>query len=449
MSVRNHRSPSWLKKAKFGIFIHWGLYSVPAWAPMGESYAEWYWWNYNQKNSSTFDYHHQHFGEQFEYDQFLNLWKPTNFNPDLWLELIDKSGARYYVFTAKHHDGIALFDTGVTKRSTVHLLNVSYDFVNELMRKSKADYPHLKRGLYFSLPEWYHPSYRDESLGWHGPPRNPYTGAVTNYSGSKTINDFVNELQVPQLMELTEMHDPDILWCDIGGIHNSSVWQAQYFNQAMAKNKQVAVNDRCGDGSASDFTTIEYKSIIDMPTRFWEATRGMDPYSFGYNRATKPEEYASSEELIQTLIDTVAYGGNFLLNIGPDDSGTVPDVMVGRLVDIGNWLHMVDSAIFNTIPYWIRAKEDEHLRFTASEDGTTVYVFYLRSTNDVQQRQQVIKIRTPLPIISKGGATIRLLNDRNVTIYWNYSTKGDLELHYTNSNLVNTTYALIFEVKYF
>jgi alpha-L-fucosidase len=147
-SVQKHRSPTWLKQAKFGIFIHWGLYSVPAWAPVGKAYAEWYWWRLNQPGDPAFAYHRDMYGEKFEYDQFLEQWKPTQFDARVWLDLIDRSRAKYYVFTTKHHDGIALFDTNVTDRSTTKLLQHNRDFVKELMHTSEQTYPHLKRGLY-------------------------------------------------------------------------------------------------------------------------------------------------------------------------------------------------------------------------------------------------------------------------------------------------------------
>lgn len=147
-SVQKHRPPTWLKQAKFGIFIHWGLYSVPAWAPVGKSYAEWYWWRVNHQADPAYVYHRNTFGEDFGYDQFLNQWKPTHFDPGTWLDLIDQSRAKYYVFTTKHHDGIALFNTNVTDRSTAKLLQPNRDFVGDLMRISETSYPHLKRGLY-------------------------------------------------------------------------------------------------------------------------------------------------------------------------------------------------------------------------------------------------------------------------------------------------------------
>lgn len=131
-----------------------------------------------------------------------------------------------------------------------------------------------------SLPEWYHPSYHDRSINWDGPPKNPYTNKILPYHGAPAVNDFVNDVQVPQIHELIHEYEPDIMWCDIGGINNSTAWQATFLNEARKKGKQVTMNDRCGN-DVSDFATIEYRGIDYVPERFWEATRGVDPHSFG------------------------------------------------------------------------------------------------------------------------------------------------------------------------
>lgn len=271
---------------------------------------------------------------------------------------------------------------------------------------------------------------------------NPYTGQRVPYTGSRTIRDFVNELQVPQFQELVQ-YKPDILWCDIGGIHNSSVWQSNYFNQALASGKQVAVNDRCGDSSASDFTTIEYKAVTDTPTRFWEATRGIDPYSFGYNRETTPEAYASAFDLIKDLVDAVSRGGNFLLNIGPKASGQVPQPMVDRLTSIGAWLDAVGQSIFDSVPYWIASAQDE-LKFTASQDGGCVYVF---SFSKQIQSRQTIKITTPLPIL-QDTSKITLLNDNTTAIQWRYTSAGNILLDLRLSDNHHKPEILVFKISF-
>lgn len=148
--MREHSVPQWYELAKFGIFIHWGVYSVPSWAPVGQNYAEWYWWNYNQKNSLSYDYHKSFYGPDVEYDDFIPIWNPDQFDPSKWLDLVDASGAKYFVFTSKHHDGIALFDTKLSNRSSVKL-NPYRDFVKELLDEAKRSFPHLKTGLYCKL----------------------------------------------------------------------------------------------------------------------------------------------------------------------------------------------------------------------------------------------------------------------------------------------------------
>lgn len=131
-----------------------------------------------------------------------------------------------------------------------------------------------------SLPEWFHPSYHDPSINWNGPPTNPYTGKVVPYTNAPPVTDFVNQIQVPQILELIHDYHPDIMWCDIGGIHNSSAWQSLFINKAKSTGRQVVMNDRCGN-AVSDFSTVEYRALDYVPERSWEAVRGIDPHSFG------------------------------------------------------------------------------------------------------------------------------------------------------------------------
>ncbi|KAI8064512.1 alpha-L-fucosidase-domain-containing protein [Gongronella butleri] len=420
-SLQNHHAPTWFKQAKFGIFVHWGLYSVPAWAPVGKEYAEWYWYQMNHENDPTYAHHKKTYGEQFAYDDFIPLWQPNAFDPKAWLDVIDRSRATYFVFTSKHHDGYALFDTSkVSNRSSVSM-HPHHDFVGDLITTAKQSYPHLKRGIYFSLPEWYNPSYHgiDNLDDWHGPPTNPYTHATVPYTGNPHIKDFVNDLQVPQFLELVHQYEPDILWCDIGGINNSSHWQVDFFNRASAQGRQVTINDRCGNG-ISDFSTLEYQSTAAPPPRQWEATRGIDPRSFGFNQATPPEDYASSKELLHDLIDAVAMGGNFLLNIGPMANGSIHWVMTDRLNAMGAWLDIHGASIFDTEPYW-QTSQDQDVRYTMSRDGSTFYILLFAG------HPSLVSLRTPLPLQPHstlsvmGGAAASQLNwhvrERDHVIY--------------------------------
>lgn len=124
------------------------MYAVPAWAPPYQ-YAEWYWYQLNQIGGPTYYHHLNTYGPQLNYDDFIDHWDPAAFDPEAWLDLVNTSRARYFVFTSKHHDGLALFDTKVTGRSTVQFKG--RDFVAELYRAAKEIYPHLKRGIYCKL----------------------------------------------------------------------------------------------------------------------------------------------------------------------------------------------------------------------------------------------------------------------------------------------------------
>src|SRR5918992_6268679 len=132
-SLRRHQAPRWFHDAKLGYFIHWGAYSVPAFAPDsgGRAYAEWYWHELNIRNSPTQRHHRDTYGEDFAYDRFIDQWQAERFDPDAWLRLFMEGGAKYFVFVTKHHDGLALFDTTTTDRTTTEL-GPRRDFVQEL-----------------------------------------------------------------------------------------------------------------------------------------------------------------------------------------------------------------------------------------------------------------------------------------------------------------------------
>lgn len=221
-----HSAPAWFTRAKFGIFIHWGLYSVPAWADKAAGkYAEWYWYWLNapkEHGRGTYDHHLTTYGADFEYDDFIPIFQGEKFDAKAWLELFTEAGAKYFVFTTKHHDGYALFDTEDTSHRNSVVMGPKRDFTKELLDTAEREYPHLKRGTYYSMPEWYNPLYKKYArpedplpfLG--GPAHNPYTGKEEPYTGHIDVGDYVSDLQVPQLQILVEKYTPDLLWGDIG-----------------------------------------------------------------------------------------------------------------------------------------------------------------------------------------------------------------------------------------
>src|SRR6476469_2448251 len=394
-SLGGHESPYWFDDAKFGIFVHWGVYSVPAWSPPGEQYAEWYWRWMKDPDNAVHAYHARTYGESFAYDDFIPMFTAAKFDPAAWVRLFQAAGAKYYVLTAKHHEVFALFDAAVSGRDAVEL-GPPRDLVKALFDASRRYTPDLRNGLYFSLPEWYNP---DGPWMGHGPV-NPYTGAAELYTGYRSGRDFVHDYQAPQLREIVDQYDPDVIWCDIGGANDSRSVLAEYFNRTKNRPapKDVTVDDRCGIPT-HDFTTPEYTTYPDTVVRKWEASRGLDPRSYGYNQATPDELYMTADEVVDTLVDVTSKNGNFLLDIGPRADGWIPDLMRTRLRETGDWLRVNGEAIYGTT-YWSRMAAQGPLRFTGRQNEA----FYVTSLDE--PGAQVV-VDAPVPV--RAGDRVTML----------------------------------------
>ncbi|MFJ2827911.1 alpha-L-fucosidase [Streptomyces sp. NPDC087263] len=394
-SLTGHQAPYWFHRAKFGIFIHWGVYSVPAWSPVGKQYAEWYWNHMESPDNAVYAYHRETYGENFAYDDFIPMFTAKKFNPRGWVELFRDAGAEYHVLTSKHHEGFALWDTRFADRNSVKM-GPKRDLIRELFDASKQFTPELKRGLYFSMPEWFNP---DNPWMGHAP-RNPYTLEPLPYTGYTAGKDYVKDYQAPQMLELIHGYDPALIWCDIGGANDSVEVLAEYFNHGKNRHKpyEVTVNDRSGIGF-HDFTTPEYTTYENTVVAKWESSRGLDPRSYGYNRATPDDAYMTTEEVVRSLVDIVSKNGNFLLDIGPRADGTIPEIMETRLRETGRWLKTNGEAIYDTT-YWSRMAElGADLRFTVKQNKA----FYIHSLTAPGSK---LTVEAPVPIRSGDRVTM-------------------------------------------
>lgn len=395
-SLAGHQAPYWFQGAKFGIFIHWGVYSVPAWSPVGKQYAEWYWDSMQDPANSVYAHHRETYGENFAYDDFIPLFTAEKFDPRAWVELFRDAGAQYHVLTSKHHEGFALWDTKVSDRNAAKM-GPKRDLVKELFDASRRYTPELHRGLYFSMPEWFNP---DNPWMGHAP-RNPYTLEPVPYTGYTAGKDYVTEYQAPQMLELIHGYDPELIWCDIGGANDSLHVLAEYFNHAKNRRRpiDVTVNNRSGI-AFHDFTTPEYTTYENTVVAKWESSRGLDPFSYGYNRATPDDAYMTAEEVVRSLVDIVSKNGNFLLDIGPRADGTIPEIMQTRLRETGRWLRVNGEAVYDTT-YWSRmAQLGEDLRFTVRPDEA----FYIHS---LAEPGATLTVEAPVPV--RGGDRVTLL----------------------------------------
>lgn len=376
-SLQQHEAPKWYHDAKFGIFIHWGLYSVPAWAtPIGKPgdfeweyfyknnpYAEWYLNTLKISGSPTQIHHKKTYGEDFDYYDFIPLFNDAvqNWEPDKMATQIKASGAQYVVLTSKHHDGFTLWPSRVPNYNfPVSQAVVKRDIVGELTKAVRQQDLHM--GIYYS-----------GGLDWSFN-KVPVTDLKHVWGGKPQGADYCAYADA-HLKELIYNYKPDVLWNDIGYPKNGDLETllANYFfivPEGTVNNRWDRKPDFDGD-----FITPEYKKLDSITPFKWETCRGIG-FSFGYNQLENEEEYMSGKEIIELLIDIVSKNGNLLLNIGPKADGTIPEKQLEALAEVGNWLEINGEGIYGTRPWEIYGMEldnETQIHFTQKEN--TVYLF--------------------------------------------------------------------------
>jgi len=352
--------PEWYDDAKFGIFIHWGVYSVPSWAPVGQ-YAEWYWYHLMERDdgSATYDHHQQLYPGQ-TYQDFASSFKAELFNATEWADLFRRSGAKYTVPTSKHHEGFTLWPNAQSWNWNSVDVGPHRDLLGEIMNATRAAGMHA--GVYFSLFEWYNPLYLNNAT------------------------EYVNQIMFPQWVELLSKYQPDVLWCDGQWDHPSKFWRSEEFlawafNDSPVRDT-IVVDDRFGSETPNahgSFYTPEYSTSVYLDHK-WEANLGMDIHSYGLNRATPADKYYTADYLLNYLVRSVANGGNMLLDIGPSADGTIPTIMQERLLQMGDWLNVNGEAIYSTRKWRVQQEgsiDNTTVRYTASKDQSTVYALLL------------------------------------------------------------------------
>ncbi len=337
-SLNQRGYPQWFQDAKLGIFIHWGLYSVPAYASK-EGYGEWFYRGLMQKEPermrimsyyadttlSTFD----------QYKELTKYWHAELWNPEEWADLFEYAGAKYVVFVTKHHDGYCLWDSEYQPEWNSVVSGPHRNIVEELTNAVR-NWGGLRMGFYYSLPEWTNPRHI-----WMVDPDNE-------------IGDYVDNYMVPQFKELVTRYKPDLIFSD--GDWNNTAEQLRsqeliswYYNTV---GKDAIVNNRWGNGTQHGFLTPEYSAGIANTEVPWAECRGLGR-SFGLNRNEDLDNYMTDKELIQHFVELVAHGGGMTLNVGPNADGTIPLIQQERLRSLGKWLEINGEAIYASRPYEI------------------------------------------------------------------------------------------------
>ncbi|WP_276256664.1 alpha-L-fucosidase [Halomontanus rarus] len=347
-SIDEHPVPDWFHDAKLGIFIHWGPYSVPGWAPVG-NYAEWYPFGMYNEDSEIREYHEEHWGEDVEYVDFAEMWEAENWDPDEWAEFFESVGAQYVVLTGEHHDGFPLWDTHYSKYNAADM-GPERDIVGELCEAVRD------RGLRFAPS--YHANQNYYQPGFDGLFGHPDYHATT-IEDAEPGPEYVDFMNVKH-RELIRKYEPDLLWFDtprIDGdrLHAQELIVDYYERAAEEWDKEVAVNDRAAReswGHHGDFVTPEYDTLDEILEYKWEMCRGVG-YSFGYNCAEDEDDHLSGEELVELFVDCVSKNGNLLINVGPKADGTIPDLQREPIETLGEWLSDHGEAIYGTRPWTV------------------------------------------------------------------------------------------------
>ena len=366
-SLNSRPCPQWWRDAKFGIFIHWGLFSVPAFSPtegklVNLCYAEHYGNPDRWRENGVFPRYHKTHHPGKSYADFAVEFTAEHFNPSNWADLLKRSGARYVVLTSKHHEGFALWPSKFTPYFNSVAMGAKRDLCGELAEAVRAVGLHM--GFYYSLLEWNHPLYAKE-----------------------TIDRFVAEVNLPQMKELVSRYRPDVFWTDGEWDYSWETWRAPEFlawlyNESPVR-ESVVVNDRWGKGfrgKCGDHYTTEYDdgTTGEHENRPWEECRGIGK-SFGYNRFETVEHYLTNEGCVEALCEKVSRGGNLLLNIGPDATGLIPVVMQERLLAIGEWLKVNGEAIYETTAWQDRPRTMREDRVYYTAKGACIYAIVFGS----------------------------------------------------------------------
>jgi alpha-L-fucosidase len=426
-SVKAHPLPAWYDEAKLGIFLHWGLYSVPAWAPAvpdvqtilrrrgpawllrNNPYAEWYANTVQLTDSPTYRHHCETFGPGFPYDGFVPTFDDASQAADMGAlaSICRDAGARYVVLTTKHHDGFCLWPTAV-RHPVKGAYHAARDLVGDLADAVRA--AGIRMGLYYS-----------GGYDW------PYNGVVMRGLADSLLAmpsgaDYASYADA-HMRELVARYRPAVLWNDIGWPPAADLPAlfARYYNAV----EDGVVNDRWFQPSRrgplvdravwvaahavqlgwrlvpgrykqltvpavphADFTTSEYARPDRIVKRKWEATRGVG-HSFGANHNEPPEDVMSATELVRLLVDVVANNGNLLIGVGPAPDGTLPDWQRAPLAGLGQWLEGHGEAVYGTRPWLVPTMvsgDGTEVRFTLGRDALHVTLLGSPGARDVVLR---------------------------------------------------------------
>ena len=359
-SLQKYEVPEWYKDAKFGIFIHWGVYSVPAFG------SEWYPRLMYQEGTPVYKHHIATYGPQdkFGYKDFVPKFKAEHFDPAAWAELFKKAGAKYVVPVAEHHDGFAMYDSGLSDW-TVAKMGPHRDTTGELAKAVRAAGLHfglsshrVEHNFYLGVGRSIPSDVNDpQYAAFYGPAHN----WLVNKRGTPLDNDFTYVSQawandwLARDTEMVEKYHPDIFYFD-WWIGQASIRSNLTRFAAFYYNSSLKYGDHVGVINYKDYAMQEHSAVLDIERGqlgdirpdYWQTDTSVSNKSWGY---INDDTFKSPQFIVDQLIDIVSKNGNLLMNIGPRSDGTIPEEVQKVLLDVGAWLNVNGEGIYGTRPW--------------------------------------------------------------------------------------------------
>ena len=360
---------AWFREARFGLFIHWGLYAIPAGTYDGKKIkgiGEWI-----MKRAEI---------PVAEYRAYAKEFNPVKYDPDAWVRLAKEAGMKYVVITSKHHDGFALFDSKVSEWDVVDATPYGKDLIEPLAEACRKH--GLKLGLYYSqAQDW---NQGGASGGW-------------DPAQKRDMDEYIRDTAVPQIREILTQYSPDVLWWDTP--HKMNNERAEQFLPLIKLRPGIIHNNRLGGDYRGDISTPEQHIPGTGLPGDWESCMTMNT-TWGFK--SYDHDWKSSETLIHNLIDIASKGGNYLLNVGPTAEGLIPEPSIERLKAIGKWMKINSASIYGTTASPVRTPTWGRVTTRLENDKTTLYLNVFEWPKDG---------KIFLPLISKVEACHLLVDD--------------------------------------
>ncbi|HYJ12936.1 MAG TPA: alpha-L-fucosidase [Thermomicrobiales bacterium] len=398
-SLRANQVPAWYQDGKFGIFVHWGVYAVPAFG------NEWYPRNMYIPGSREFEHHRATYGDQteFGYADFIDQFTAERFDPGVWAEIFRKAGAQFVVPTAEHHDGFPLYDSQLTRWNAVQL-GPRRDLIGELGEAVR------RAGMVFGVSShraehwWFMNGGRTFPSDVQDPARVDFYGPAQ--SDQLQPNDQYLEDWLARCCEIVDRYEPQLFWFD-WWIEQPAFepylreFASYYYNRAADWRREVAINFKHqAFPQGVGVYDVERGQLAGIRNDFWQTDTAVARNSWGY---THNNDYKQPADLIGDLVDIVSKNGALLLNIGPRADGTIPQEDIAVLSSIGDWLRICGEAVYGTRPWLVFGEGptdviEGSFQDTARSSFTAADIRFTQRTSISEGKSRMLLYATALAI---------------------------------------------------